>query len=230
MGMAANCPQCGYSTTADTHRGGRLGSCPDCGTQLQGWTAGQARGRYQCPVRGGVFTLGLRHGVQLTEPMRLVFQPGWDDDRYEQDPERPGWNRSVRYHRTEPTDREQAYLDRAGGRVFGPGCAISCSFAPPPPGDRWHGRAGVYLVPAPDTDPATWFANERVRYKKCAACPSKVVANDRHRMPEPWTPRRETYWQGSGRRMRQVVIGQGPHPAGSYACDLCDPRQADPEF
>ena len=195
---------------------------------MRAHTTGKAKGRYICPIAGGVHTHGLGRTVQLTEPMRLVFAPGWDDDRYEPDPDRPGWNRAVTYHRDTPGRYEQDKLDRAAGRVFGPGCVISAGYQPPPPGDRWHGRAGVYLVPAAGADPATWFVDSPVTYKKCSACPKRVIAGDKTRMEREWVPARESYWQGSGGRMRQVEISPGPHPAGTYACPDCRPAAASP--
>jgi hypothetical protein len=196
---------------------------------MRAHTAGKARGRYICPIVGGVFTHGLGRSVELAEPMRLVFQPGWDNDRSGEDPERPGWNQPVTYHRSEPDAIEQEYLDRAGGRVFGPCCVISRDFTPPRPGDHSHGRAGVYLVPAADADPAAWFVNQPVTYKKCAACPAKVIASDETRMDREWVPARQSFWRGSGWRMRQVEISQGPHPAGSYACRDCRPVSPAPQ-
>jgi DNA polymerase-1 len=219
MGMDAVCPSCGHAERSNNHRGARLGDCPKCGTPMRGHTAGRAKGRYICPVNGGVITLGLRYTVQLTEPMRLAFVPGWDDDRREPDPDRPGWLRPVTYHRTEPTGREQEQLDRAGGRVFGPGCVLSGGFEPDGPGGRYHGKAGVYLLPASDTGPADWFVNEPVKYKKCAACPKRVVASDKTRIDHEWIPARENYWRGQ----RSVNVSRGPHPAGSYACPDCRP-------
>lgn len=229
MGMTAVCSGgCGYTAPSDSHRGGRLGNCPQCGKPMQGHTAGKAKGRYVCPVTGWVFTLGLGYSVQLEEPMRLVFVPGWDNDRFEDDPDRPGSRRRATYQRTAPTDREQKYLDRAAGRVFGPGCALDHDWTMPPTGSQWHGQAGVYLVPAPGADPAAWFVNEKVTYRKCAACPNKVVVSDRSRITEPWTPRRDVYY--SGRRDRYgKPTNPGPHPAESFACRECDPRITDPE-
>lgn len=226
MGMTAVCSGgCGYSAPSDSHRGGKLGNCPDCGKPMRARTAGKAKGRYRCPVTGRVFTLGMRYSVQLGQPMRLVFVPGWDNDPREPDPERPGWLRPVRYQRTEPKAGEQEYLERAGHLVLGPGCAVERNFAPPAPGDRDHGRAGVYLVPALDANPDEWFVNEKLQYRKCAACPARVIAGDETRMPEPWTPRRARYW----RPRENPPTDPGPHPAGTYACRDCDPRQHDPE-
>ena len=220
--MTARCHGCGYTTASDTHRGARLGTCPECGGQLRGWTAGQARGRYRCPVTGHVFTFGLRHSFQLTEPMRLAFIAGWDDDRREPDPDRPGWLRPVLYHRTEPGRYgEQDTLDRTAGMVFGPGCVLSRDYRPPAVGDFWAGRAGVYLVPAPNADPATWFVNERLVYKRCRGCGAMVIANEdgRNRMDHEWVPQRTRYtgngWTGTR------PVNMGPHPAGSYGCRQC---------
>jgi hypothetical protein len=190
---------------------------------MRAHTAGKAKGRYICPVAGGVFTHGLGRSIELAEPMRLVFQPGWDNNRYEADPDRPGWNRPVTYHRGEPDGIEQRYLDRAAGQVFGPGCVISWDFTPPRPEDSSHGKAGVYLIPAPDADPGTWFVSKPVTYKKCAACPAKLIASDQTRMDHEWVSGRQSYWRGSGWRLRRVEINQGPHPAGTYACRDCRP-------
>jgi len=223
MGMTAVCPSCGHAEPSSNRRGARLGSCPQCGTPMRAHTAGKAKGRYICPVAGGVFTHGLGGSIELTQPMRLVFQPGWDNNWYEPDPERPLANRPVTYRRTEPDASEQRYLDRAAGRVFGPGCVISRDFTPSPPSDPWYGKAGVYLVPAADADAATWFVNEPVTYKKCAACPAKVIASDENRMDRDWVPARQSYWRGSGWRLRRIEISQGPHLAGSYACRGCRP-------
>lgn len=79
MGMTAKCTGCGHEENSDNRRGARLGSCPKCGDgQMQAHTAGKAKGRYRCPVTGWVFTLGMGYSVQLDQPMRLVFIPGWD--------------------------------------------------------------------------------------------------------------------------------------------------------
>ena len=195
---------------------------------MQAHTAGKAKGRYLCPITGWIFTLGLSYSMQLTEPMRLVFVPGWDNDQREPDPDRPGWLRPVRYRRTEPRDSEQAYLDRAAGRVYGPGCAVSRDFTRPGPGSDWHEHADVYLVPAPDADPAQWFVNEPVTYRKCSACSSRFVVSDQTVMPVEWEPRRMFYYRGR-RDYHGTPTKPGPHPAGTYACRGCDPRVIDPE-
>jgi predicted RNA-binding Zn-ribbon protein involved in translation (DUF1610 family) len=208
MGMTATCADCGHAESSDNHRGGRLGACPECGGQMRAHTAGKSRGRYRCPVTGWVFTLGMRYSVQLGQPMRLVFIPGWDNYSGE------------RRHRAEPERQEREYLERAGNLVLGPCCAVERDFAQPGPDDYHYGHAGVYLVPAPDADPGTWFVNEPLAYKKCAACPKKVVAGDATRMPVEWKPRRGAYWKGS----RKIPVSPGPHPAGSYACPDCGPR------
>jgi predicted RNA-binding Zn-ribbon protein involved in translation (DUF1610 family) len=220
MGMTATCAGCGREQASDNRRGGRLGTCPECGGQMRAHTAGKARGRYRCPVSGWVFTLGMRYSVRLGQPMRLVFVPGWDTTDREPDPDRPGWLRPVRRHRAEPDRQELEYLERAGHLVLGPGCAVERPFAQPGPDDYFHGHAGVYLLPAPDADPATWFVNEPLTYKKCAACPKKVVASGAARMPGEWKPRRDAYWKHG----RNQPVSPGPHPAGSYACPDCDPR------
>lgn len=207
MGMTVNCASCGHEESSDNHRGARIGSCPECGGQMQAHTGGKSKGRYRCPVTGWVFTLGMRYSVQLEQPMRLVFVPGWDNY----------WGE--RRHRAEPEGQELKYLERAVGLVLGPGCAVDRDFAPPAPDDHHYGHAGVYLVPAPDADPATWFVNERLTYRKCAACPKKVVASDATRMPGQWTPRRDSYWKGR----QKIAVTPGPHPAGSYACPDCQP-------
>lgn len=231
MGMSAVCPKdgCGYSATSDNRRGGQLGICPRCSTPLRAHTAGKAKGRYLCPITGYVTTLGLRAATQLTEPMRLVFMPGWDHVGYEPDPDRPGWNRQIVGWRAEPSQREQQDLDRAAGRVFGPGCVIGGDYLPRPTHyrDRDGIDAGVYLVTVPDADPAGWIVNTKLVYRKCAACPKKVPVTERTVMPEPWTPRRESYYAGSGWSMRRVMIDPGPHSAGTVACHACDPRRSD---
>lgn len=215
MGMTATCPGCGHSQASSNKRGAQLGNCPQCGAPMRAHTAGQAKGRYRCPVTGRAFTLGMRYSTVLEQPMRLTFIPGWDND----------WGTRSYLHRDEPTEDELKHLKRAGHLVLGPGCAVGRDFTRPGPDDSRYGHAGIYLVPAPDTDPTTWFVNEKLTYRKCAACPQQVIASDATRMPEPWAPRRATYW---GRRVDKPV-SPGPHPAGSYACPDCDPRQADPE-
>lgn len=219
MGMTATCPECGHSAPSDSHRGGRLGNCPKCGTPMRAHTAGKAKGRYICPIAGHICTLGLGSTIQLTEPMRLVFQPGWDYyGRDEPDPERPGWMRRTRYHRGTPEGYEQEKLNRAAGRVFGPGCVISDDYSDPyAEGDPHFGRARLILVAVPGADPATWFVNEPVTYKKCAACPRRIPATDANRMSEQWTSGR----RHSASQRRSGVVNPGPHPAGTYACSDC---------
>jgi len=213
MGMTALCSGgCGYSAPSDTHRGGRLGNCPECGTPMRGHTAGQAKGRYLCPITGYVFTFGMRNTCQLDEPMRLVFIPGWDYAL-------PGSGQD-RYHRTEPAMYEQKKLDRMAGRVLGPGCVISGDYRPREPGDMGYGKADICLVPAPDADPAMWFVNERLIYKKCRGCGAQVIANDdTHLMTTEWVPKRERYSHSGWRGTRPVDMG--PHKAGTYGCRAC---------
>lgn len=146
MGMTATCAGCGHAESSDNHRGARLGACPQCGGQMRAHTVGKSRGRYRCPVTGWVFTLGMRYSVQLDQPMRLVFVPGWDTTDREPDPDRPGWLRPVRRHRAEPEQQELEYLERTGHLVLGPGCAVERPFAQPGPDGRHYGHADVYLT------------------------------------------------------------------------------------
>lgn len=84
----------------------------------------------------------------------------------------------------------------------------------------------VALVPAGLAgNPDSWVVNDKLTYRKCAACPAKVVASDATRMPGPWTPRRAAYRKHG----RNDPVSPGPHPAASYACRDCDPRRTDPE-
>src|SRR5262249_58844056 len=117
------------------------------------------RRRYMGHSRGGVLTNGHGGRVQRTEPMRLAFVPGWDDDQHEPDPDRPGWNRRITYYRDTPRSSEQHELDRAAGPVFGPGCVVTGGYQQPPPDDPRHGHAGVYLGPATGAHPATWVVH-----------------------------------------------------------------------
>jgi hypothetical protein len=75
MGMTARCGACGHAEPSDNRRGGRLGKCLACGGQMQAHTAGQAKGRYLCPVTGEVVTLGLGSAVQLDALMRPPVAP-----------------------------------------------------------------------------------------------------------------------------------------------------------
>jgi hypothetical protein len=209
MGMSVKCPGCGYTASGDNHRGARIGNCPECGTQLQGRTAGLAKGRYICPVSGGVITLGLR-GIQLDQPHVLEWVPGtaaWG-----------GYQPEPRH------DFEKEILSNALGKVFGPGCVISDWFQPGREGP------GLRLIPVPleDANPETWITNEPVSYKKCAACSARVVAGENSRMDHEWTPARDWYWAGRNNRSRHTVdTDKGPHPAGTYACPAC--RSAESE-
>jgi hypothetical protein len=214
---------CGHSERSDSHRGGSLGTCPSCGAPMRGWTAGQAKGRYLCPISGRAVTLGLRYGEQLAEPMRAEFVPGWDTNYSERtrDPDRPGFLLPPgKYQRTEPTKGEQEDLDRAAGRVFGPGCVVSCCYFQREPGDVWEGKAGVYLVPVSGADPGSWFVNERLKYRKCAACNSRVPVTERTLMDHEWRPERASYYP-RGRGARLTPTDPGPHPAGTVACKPC---------
>lgn len=215
MGMTAVCSGgCGYSARSDSHRGARLGNCPQCGKPMRAHTAGRAKGRYICPISGNVVTLGLSSVVQLDQPMRLAFHPGVA----------PPYGRQI----DDPSELGQytrASWERAKDLVLGPGCVVGYAYQLPKPGEYGYGLADIYLTPAPDSDPATWFVNEPVKYKKCAACPSRVVVSDETRMPEPWSPRRSWYWVRYGRRAETADTNPGPHPAGTFACGQCDPRK-----
>ena len=223
MGMRAHCSKdgCDYSEPSDNHRGAGLGTCPRDGARLRAHTAGRAKGRYVCPISGSVVTLGLSSTIQLDQPMRLQFQPGvaWAglDETPVTDPGQLPANSYVR-----------ELWGRAGGRVFGPGCVIGHDYAPARPGEYQYGRADVYLAPAPDADPGTWFVNEPATFRKCAACNKRVVADDTSLMTAEWTPEREWYWAGRNNRSRRAVdTNRGPHPAGTYACQRC--REGNPE-
>ncbi len=201
MGMTATCSACGHGEASDNHRGARLSACPKCGGRMRAHTAGQARGRYLCPISGSLVTLGLT-GVQLDEPMRvaLIAEGG-------------------RYHGRELGPWERDWLAAGDGKVYGPGCVVSDRLDP---ARESPFTPRVTLVPAgPVGEPDTWIVNEKLAYRKCAACPQKVIASDETRMPEPWQPRRAAYWRGS----RKIATSPGPHPAGSYACRDCDPRR-----
>lgn len=190
MGMTATCPECSHSETSDNHRGGRIGACPKCGAQLQAATAGKAKGRYTCPITNSLVTLGLG-GMQFDKPMRLVATAAVDE-----------------FMRT-----EREYLDRAEGKVFGPGCVVDECL---PPGGRSHPWK-VALIPAPEADPAGWVVNEQLHYKKCKGCGASVVAGAKTRMDRAWVPRRARYARGRATR----DTAPGPHPAGTYACKEC---------
>jgi hypothetical protein len=113
-------------------------------------------------------------------------------------------------------------------KVFGPGCVLGYLPRPPKPGEYDYGRAGYHLVPAPDADPATWFVNALITFKKCAACGGNVIADETGRMAEPWSPKRRWSWKGRNNRTRRLVDTKpGPHPAGTYACHAC--RDGEPE-
>ena len=157
---------------------------------MQGATAGNAKGRYICPISGKLVTLGLG-GVQLDLPMRLIATGAIDQ-----------------FMRT-----ERKYLERAEGKVFGPGCVVDECL---PPGGRFHPWK-VVLIPATDADPATWIVNERLQYKKCKGCGAGIVASDETRMDHEWTPKRAWY----SRRGVTRDTAPGPHPAGTYACKEC---------
>jgi hypothetical protein len=171
---------------------------------MQAHTAGKAKGRYICPIARCIVTLGLT-GVQLDEPMRVVIESYSPEDR-----QGLGADRELG-----PWERD--YLANAGDRVFGPGCVVVGDLVRDNP-RKW---TCVRLASAPDADPATWVVNERLSYRQCAACSSRVASTERTVMPEPWSPRRPYVWRRGG---RTVDTKPGPHPAGTVACRDCDPR------
>jgi hypothetical protein len=176
---------------------------------MRAHTAGKARGRYICPIARCIVTLGLT-GAQLTEPMRIVVETWPPEDRRGLGPDR------------ELSPWERSYLANAGDRVFGPGCVVGKDLVKANP-RRW---TRVRLAPDPDSDPATWVVNEPLEYQKCAGCADQVPVIPDTVMPEPWQPRRRRYYPGrSGRRSRPADTNPGPHPAGTVACDQCDPRK-----
>lgn len=182
---------------------------------LQGVTSGRGRGRYLCPIDGFVVTLG-QTGVELGRPMRLIFRPG----------EFGRWK-----HVTEPGSVDAERLERVAGRVLGTGCVVSDHYDPDlhldrPPGWKW--QVGLVLVNAEEPgDSATWLVNERLIYRQCAACASRIPELLEHRMPGAWAPRRAWATKGRGQyRRNPAPVDQGPHAAGSLACSECDPRAA----
>jgi hypothetical protein len=162
MGLTADCPQCRHSESSDSHRGGRIGACPRCGTRMRAATAGKAEGRCSCLVANSLITLGLG-GAQLGQPMRLAAT-GLADE----------------FMRAE---REQ--LDRSDGQVHGPGCVVHGYLAPE--GHPWK----IALVPAPDAGPATWIVTERLQYRKCRGCGASIVASAGTLMDREWRPARD---------------------------------------
>lgn len=112
MGMTAVCSGgCGYSAPCDSHRGGRLGNCPDCGKPMRAHTAGKAKGRYICPISQTIVTLGIT-GIQINQPMRVAIEdhgPGR---------ELGSW--------------EREWLAAAEGRMYGPGCVVTEDLDPAP--------------------------------------------------------------------------------------------------
>jgi len=173
--------ECGHSEASDNHRGGQIGACPQCGTQMRAATAGKARGRYTCPISNHLVTLGLG-GVELDQPMRLVATAAIDE-----------------FMRT-----EREYLARSQGQVYGPLCVVDECL---PPAGRSHPWK-VVLIPAPDADPAVWIVNERLRYKKCKGCGASIVASGKTRMDREWTPKRA--WYSRGRVTRDTAPGPHP--------------------
>lgn len=213
--MNGRCPRCTQTHHVRIRRGDKISNhdCPTCGVPLQGVASGRGRGRYLCPIDGFVVTLG-QTGVQLDRPMRLIFRPG----------EFGRWN-----HVDEPGELAAERLERVAGRVLGTGCVVSGHYDPElhldrPPGWKW--QAGLVLVDADDAgDPDSWLVNERLIYRQCAACASRIPDLPEHHVADVWAPRRAWATKGRGQyRRSQVPVDQGPHPAGSLACSECDPR------
>ncbi|WP_157931582.1 hypothetical protein [Mycobacteroides abscessus] len=207
--MTGKCPQCGRQLVVRSTRGSRIADhqCPDCHVPLQGITAGQARGRYMCPISGDVVTLGLRSAVALDGPYRLMFVAGQ-------------WNGQ---HRDQPNEREREKLERVAGRVLGRGCVIN-SFYDPAHTD--NERAGLRLVPADPAgiDPARVFLNTELAFRKCMGCGATVPDIGEYRHPRQWTPRQKVTYKGRGRARRSEATNPGPHAPGSPVCDECRPE------
>ncbi|MFD8725621.1 hypothetical protein ACFV2H_48720 [Streptomyces sp. NPDC059629] len=209
--MNGRCPKCGETHNVRVGRGDKLSNhdCPACGVALRGVASG--RGRYLCPVDGFVVTLG-QTAVQLDRPMVLSWQPGTFG----------------RWHVSEPSELDAQCLQRLAGRILGTGCVVSAHYDP----DRdrpkgWTEQAGLRLIDADDPgDPTAWLVNERLVYRPCTACTSRIPDLPDHHVPSAWTPRRAWATKGRGQyRRAQVAVDQGPHPAGSLACPDCDPRR-----
>ena len=75
------------------------------------------------------------------------------------------------------------------------------------------------MVPADPGDPSAWGVNEKLAYRQCAGCGSKVIADDRSRMNREWTPAR-TFYRRRGRH-GTYDTAPGPHAPGTYACTEC---------
>jgi DNA-directed RNA polymerase subunit RPC12/RpoP len=87
----------------------------------------------------------------------------------------------------------------------------------PARGSPFTPRAG--MVPADPGDPSAWVVNEKLAYRQCAGCGSKVIADDRSRMNREWTPAR-TFYRRRGRH-GTYDTAPGPHAPGTYACTEC---------
>ena len=88
----------------------------------------------------------------------------------------------------------------------------------PARGSPFTPRAG--MVPAADPgDPSAWGVNEKLAYRQCAECGSKVIADDRSGMNREWTPAR-TFYRRRGRH-GTYDTAPGPHAPGTYACTEC---------
>lgn len=167
------------------------------------------QGRYLCPIDRHVVTLG-KTGVQLTEPMTLLWKPGMLGI----------------HHLDEPGEIDAARLARVDGKILGAGCVVSNGYDPHRGRPSVDDRAGLRLVPAgDDSDPGEWIVNDPLLYRSCAACGTRIPDLPERRVPTRWTPKRREVMRGRGRLGRKPVpVIYGPHPAGTLACVPCDPR------
>lgn len=178
--------------------------------------AGRSRGRYLCPIDGGVVTLG-RTGVRLDRPVRLVWVPGL-----------------LGIHRLdEPGEADARRLERVAGRVLGPGCVVSWWYDPDrgrPPG--WREVAGLRLVDAGDDGGgAGWWVNRPLVYGRCSGCGALVADLPERSVGAAWTPRRAQVQRRRGRGGMPGVPGLraagpgGPLPRGGVAQGARRPRR-----
>uniref|UniRef100_UPI003F4912E4 hypothetical protein n=1 Tax=Nonomuraea sp. CA-251285 TaxID=3240002 RepID=UPI003F4912E4 len=208
--MTGVCPQCGETYSVPSRRGSKVGnySCPTCAVPLQGRGAGKKRHKYRDLLRRGLFVWdGEDPGyVALTAAMALA---PWKDDPT-----------SWRGPETVPGTYDQEIIDRAGGKVFGPGCVVDPEHLDP---EQWP-----YLVPAPapgEYDPAAFVeSNGPVVQVKCKAC-GDVLTEPIPRPQEAWTPVRAFFWPPRTRHLSylQKPTKPGPHKAGTPACPRCYP-------
>ena len=209
--MNAACATCQITVAVSLRRGEKIAGrrCPRCRGPLTGSTAGKATGRYLCAIQGSVVTLGLT-GWQLERAMVLQFKAGRD---------RLDFGR----RRTEPDPTfEKPELERAAGKVFGPGAVVSTRYRPWR--DEPNALAGLYLVDAAQTgEQDEWVVNEPVAYAACACCRRPTIDLPERRPAADWQPVRTTIRRGRGRVATTVDLHPGPYPAGTLACSTCLP-------